>query len=65
VLIRPAHGDNRDFVRGRAGTSLKQDLAETRDRLCFPDTADALKRGDHQHKVHEQTGAKRDEQKDT
>jgi hypothetical protein len=43
---------------------LKQDLAKTRDRFCFSDTADALKRGDHQHKVHKQTGAKRDEQKD-
>src|SRR6266550_4491612 len=30
-----AHGDNRYFVRSRAGTSLKQDLAETRDRFCF------------------------------
>jgi hypothetical protein len=43
---------------------LKQDLAETRDRFCFLDTADALERSDRQHKVHEQTGAKRDEQKD-
>ena len=59
-----AHGDNCDFVRGRAGTSLKQDLAKTRNRFRFLDTADALKRSDHQHKVHEQTGAKRDEQKD-
>jgi hypothetical protein len=43
---------------------LKEDLAETRDRFRFPDAAEALKRGDHQHKIHEQTGAKRDEQKD-
>jgi hypothetical protein len=43
---------------------LKEDLAKTGDRFCFLNTADALKRGDHQHKVHEQTGAKRDEQKD-
>ena len=47
----------------RARTSLKQDLAETRDRFCFANPAEALKRHDRQHKVNEQTGAKRDEQK--
>jgi hypothetical protein len=43
---------------------LKQDLAKPRDRFRFSSTADALKSSDHQHKVHKQTGAKRDEQKD-
>jgi len=47
------------------GASLEQDLTETRDRFCFPDAAKALKRCNRQHKVHEQTGAKRDKQKDT
>jgi len=44
---------------------LEQDLAETRDRFRFPDTAPALKRRHHQHEVHEQAGAERDEQKNT
>ncbi|PYL29427.1 MAG: hypothetical protein DMF39_07175, partial [Verrucomicrobia bacterium] len=35
----------------------------TRDRFRFPDAAPALKRRHHQHEVHEQAGAKRDEQK--
>jgi hypothetical protein len=43
---------------------LNKDLTETWERFWFPDTTDALKRGDHQNKIHEQTGAKRDEQKD-
>ena len=59
-----AHGDNRNFVRGHARASLQQDLAETRDRLCFTDSAHTLKCGDYQYKVHEQTGTKRHEQKD-
>ena len=49
----------------RASAFLKQDLAETRDRFCFADAAEALKGCEHQHKVHEQTGAQCDEQKDT
>jgi len=44
---------------------LEQDLAETRDRFGFPDAGQALKRRNHQHEIHEQTGAKRDKQKDT
>jgi hypothetical protein len=43
---------------------LKQDFPKTRDRFWFPDAADALKRCDHQHNVHEQTGTKRNEQED-
>src|SRR5439155_18448787 len=58
-----AHGDDGDFVRVRSRAFLKQDFAETRDRFCFADPAKALKCDDHQHQVHEQTGAKRDEQK--
>ena len=39
-------------------------FTETRDRFWLPDAAEALEGGDHQDKVHEQTGAQRDEQKD-
>lgn len=59
-----AHGDHGNSVGGRAGASLKQNLAETRDRFWFSDAADALKRRDHQDNVHEQAGTKRDEQED-
>jgi len=44
---------------------LEQDLAKTRDRFRFSDAGQALKRCNHQHEVHEQTGAQRDKQKDT
>jgi hypothetical protein len=44
---------------------LEQDLPETRDRFGFSNAAQALKRCNHQYEVHEQTGAKRDKQKNT
>jgi hypothetical protein len=42
---------------------VKQDLAEPRERFDFSHPAIALKNCCHQHEVHEQTGAKRNEQK--
>src|SRR5947199_289378 len=57
----PANPYRRLLVSSHA--SLEQDLAETRDRFCFPDAAQALKRCNHQDKVDEQTDAKRDKQK--
>src|SRR5206468_1203657 len=60
-----AHGDDSDLVEASARPSLEQDFAKTRDRFRFSDTGQALKRCNHQHEVHEQTGTKRDKQKDT
>jgi hypothetical protein len=41
------------------------DVTETRERLDFPNPAITLKNCPHQDEVHEQTGAKRDEQENT
>jgi hypothetical protein len=43
---------------------LKQNFTETWDWLGLAVPTETLKRSDHQHKVHEQTGTKRDEQED-
>jgi hypothetical protein len=58
-----AHGDDSDLVEASARASLEQDLSKTRDRFRFSDAGQALKRCKHQHEVDEQTGAKRDKQK--
>src|SRR4029450_3843028 len=60
-----AHGNDDDLVVSSACASLKQDLAETRERFDFPPPAIALKHCRRQDEVHEETGAKRDEQKNT
>ena len=57
------HADDSDLIQASAHSLLKQDLAETRNRLWFPGPGQALKPRRYQHKINEQAGAKRDEQK--
>src|SRR4029077_7845752 len=60
-----AHGNDSDFVERGSRPSLQQNFAETRNRFCFANAAKALKRSEHQHEVHEETGAQRHKQKNT
>src|SRR5438132_13367837 len=65
MIYTPAIGNINQFVECGSRPTLQQNFAETRNRFDFANAAKALKLSEHQHEVHEETGAQRHKQKNT